>query len=488
MFYSDVSCNVKNTLENLESLELDKIIHADWMGLLTFTNDKRIFIDGCIDYKGLGNNLIIRIKKYKEQILLQEKSEIYSINDGEMKFSVIISPIREQKNYKIFFMSCSLVEDYCDKDLITMDLITKVSYENVLLNNEIVKERNYLENIFNSTESVIISIDLNGKVTKANRAATDILGMKYEEIIKKDIYSILLYQQKEELEKGLEYVINYNKSYTYKESIFYSKNRGKIVIDVVLSPLDDKQNRVVGIVLVASDITKRKILERELEQVKQFALLGEVTAEVAHEIKNPLMSIRGCARILQKDLSENSKYDEFIQPIISEVDRANEVIEQMLSYARMNREYSRTSININEVIEKCANLLSFYKKGKYISIEKDFYEDVNLIEGNVVRLQQVFINILINAVQAIEKEGKIKIKTYNQEKMKKVVVVISDNGIGINPEKIGRIFQPYYSNKKGGTGLGLSIAKKIVEKHSGDIKVKSKLNKGTEFKILFTYK
>ena len=488
MYYSDVSCNVNNTLKNLESLGLDKIMHADWMGLLTITNDGKIFIDGYIDYEKLGNDFIInKIKKYKEQILSQGKSVIYNIDNEDRSLSFIISPIREQSRYKIFFVSCSLQNNYNDKELITIDLITKVSYENVLLNNEMVKERNYLHNILTSTDLVMIGINLDGKVTLLNRSAREILGVNHDKDIDKNIFNILSDEQKLELEKGIEYVVNKKKSYRYKESIIYSVNKGKIIIDAVLSPLNDKQNRVVGVVLVASDITRRKILEKELEQVKQFALLGEVTAEVAHEIKNPLMSIRGCARILQKYSGTNPKCNEFIEPIINEVDRANVVIEQMLSYARMNEEDSYTLVNVNEVIEKCVNLSSFYKKREYINIEKDFYEDIHLIKGNVVRLQQVFINILINAVQAIESEGKIKIKTYEEKEEKRIVIAISDNGIGMKAERIDKIFEPYHSSKSGGTGLGLSITKRIVKKHRGNIEVTSKVNEGTTFKIFFKY-
>ncbi len=489
MYYSDISCNVKNTFIRLDKLGFNKILHSSWIGLITVTQNGKLVLDGSKDYENIGtSNVVNLLIGIKDELQVLEESKIVSGERDGNKYNLIISPIREYNSYKIFFVTCSLSKEYNADDLDILNLITKISYENVLLNNEVEKERNYLQNIFDSTESAFIILSLTGEITKVNKSVYDELGIHHQDLIGKSFYDYVSGNQKRVLQKDIISIIHSNKRISYKDIIFVNKVSGKIVVNVTVSPLNDGQNHVNGVVIVVTDVTKKKILEKELEQVKQIALLGDVSADIAHEVKNPLMGIRGCARILQKNIEKNTKQHDFIESIITEVDRANEAIEQFLSYARMNKEDSNTLIDINGVLEKCSDLLFFYKENKYIIVNKDLSQKLPRIKGNVVRLQQAFINILINSIQAIKVEGIITIKTYCLETMKEIVVEISDNGVGIGPDKIDRIFDPYFTTKEEGTGLGLSITKKIVEKNDGEISVSSEENSWTKFKITFPYK
>ncbi|GAA0182801.1 hypothetical protein SH2C18_51090 [Clostridium sediminicola] len=476
MYYSDVSCNVENTLTKIEGLKIRSFLAVDWMGIVTISNRNKIMIDGGRDFKNIGSARIIQLLTQidKDMIELQEGQE-YEISQNE---NLLVSPIRVQDNYKVFYVCCSLEKKYNEKHVTILDFIMKVLYENVLLNDEKIEERNYLCNIFNSTESSIISMNLEGIITMANRTSLEVLGWIPEEVIGKKYGELISEEERKSIQKALEYVVENNKTYYINEAI-----HGNKFLKLSISPLEDSKNNIVGIVFITSDNTKLKIYEWELEQLKQFAILGEVATGVAHDIRNPLMSIRGCASILKKFLFKQPKYMEFLEPIIGEVDRINEVVEQMLSYAIMTKESSNTLLNINEVLDKCIKVVRLHKESKYINIEKKLSKELPLITGNNIQLQQGFINILINAIQAIQNEGNISINSYYLKEKEQILVTIIDDGIGISSKKIEKILTPFYSTKEKGIGFGLSIAKRAIDKHGGEIKVNSELDEGTTFEV-----
>lgn len=488
MIYSDVSCNIENTLKKLINLDFYKTLNVDYFALITMTRYGKVLIDGDINYSNVDDSLIVKLVQEKSKELYElEEGKIYRFVDDKKALDVIVVPIRVQENYKVFSICCSLEEEYTERDLSIMKFVTKVTYENVLLDNEIIKERNYLQNLFDSVESFIIGIDIDGKITSANRGTFGMFGVKPDEVVGKNYRDFLTEKSNIKIQKTIMKVINKNKSYSGKEEIFSNINQEKKYINLTISPIDNNKREVVGVVIIGTDVTKKKIYEREIEQLKQFALLGELAAGVAHDIKNPLMSIRGCARILEKKMSDDPKCGEFIEPIIYEVDRIDEKIKQMLSYSFITQEKLYSLLDINEVLEKCFNVVGFHKESKYINIEKKFSNNLPLIRGNNVQLQQAFLNILFNAVQAIEEEGTICIESRNIKDEKKILVIISDNGKGISNDKIEKIFQPLYSTKSRGTGLGLSIVKRVIEKCGGSIIVNSKANEGTKFKVYLPY-
>ncbi|QNB45019.1 PAS domain S-box protein [Thermanaerosceptrum fracticalcis] len=487
MYYKDVSCYAQNSLKKIEGLGLGEIIPVDWMAIITVSKRGRLIFEGEIDYSNIG--------PYLHEYLKTHMAEIYRINDVSLaannnereSLDIILSPIREEENYKVFFVVAGKNLRYREKDLKIVRFTTKIVYENVLLNNEIVQEKNYLRNIFDSTESAIISIDLQGKITTANKAVKAVFGIEPEKIVGNNYERYLGGKARKVLEEGMSYVQEHNNSFLAREILFTNKFRGKIVLDIAFTPLNDSKKNVVGIVLIIRDVTNKRVLERELEQLKQFAILGELAAGIAHDIKNPLMNIRGCARILEKSLLHQPGCQEFLEPIIHEVDRINEVVEQMLSYVDITKQNSYALLNINEVLNKCYNVILCHKESKHIVIERDLASELPLIRGNNVQLQQAFVNILLNAVQSIEKEGMIRIISSDISGEKRILISIIDNGIGISPREIGKIFAPFYSTKKNGTGLGLSIVEKVIKEHKGEIKINSKCNQGTRVDVFLPY-
>jgi signal transduction histidine kinase len=217
-----------------------------------------------------------------------------------------------------------------------------------------------------------------------------------------------------------------------------------------------------------------------------MASLGILTAGVAHEINNPLNFIMGAYDVLDDYFtSAGEPKDERILPLLNSiktgVDRATEIVKGLSQFSR-NNETLEENCEINSIINNCLTMLNNQLKGR-IDITKNISEEEIIIKGNVGKLHQIFINILSNASQSIDKKGAITITTLKQEKS--VIIYITDTGHGISQENLAKITDPFYTTKDPGkgTGLGLAIAYRIIQDHKGRIEFHSELNKGTSVKI-----
>lgn len=478
MYYSDVSCNPQNSLPEMDRLGIRAIVPIDWMALITVTA-RRVSIDGQMAFGGVDP---AQVEEYLAargpEMLKAEGCWTDACTLGGRLHHVLLVPIRSHDYYKVFFACLNAGQAYSGQNVHTASIFCKLMYENVLLNNKIIQEKEYLQNVLDSTEALIISTNLDGDITTANKAAVKFLGG-----------GNVIGRRISEMTSGLELslinrVATENRSKYFKE-VFLARSRGrKTVFNLSASPLHDSKKQVVGVVLIATDITARKILERQLDELKQFAALGEIAAGVAHDIKNPLMSIRGCSRLLQKELADRPEYGKLVEPIIREVDRINEVVEQMISYGHIGQETNHALIDVNEVLENSLNVVHFHKGSKYISVQKELAADLPFVRGYNVQLQQAFINLLINAVQAIEQEGVIRIRSGYDKNRKCVRVSIADNGKGIATKELRKVFRPFYTTKKSGEGgLGLSIVNRVVKEHCGKVTITSKLRQGTNIEV-----
>lgn len=470
VYYTDASCKPDQTLKRLDELGLFNIIPMECMGLLTVSLS-RIAIVAAINYKTLKVQEIVNLIDIKE-LFIQTAPKVLSLKD----LNIMSIPVRDAQHFRVFFI-CANCDRYDNVPIETMNVIMKLLCENAYLKNEVIHEENYLENVLDSSDSIVISTNLIGEIATANRMAFKFFRKK--DIIGKNVSTVLRY----DISDAITRVISTNKSINLRDTIITCNRGRKYIINITLSPLQNSKKKVVGVVILATDVTAKKILESQIEQLKQFAALGEVAAEVAHDIKNPLMSIRGCSRILQKELSSQPNCNKFLEPIIQEVDRINDVVDQMISYGYVMQETVYTLVSINEILEKSLNIIRFHTGSRNITIKKEFHIELPLLRGNNVKLQQAFINILMNAVQAIKNDGVITIQSYFTEDRNGICVLISDDGIGIEPKAIKKVFRPFYTTKQPTRGLGLSIVDKVIKEHKGKISIHSVLHKGTTINV-----
>jgi len=220
--------------------------------------------------------------------------------------------------------------------------------------------------------------------------------------------------------------------------------------------------------------------QAHLLRTEKLASIGQLSAGVAHEINNPLGTIMIYAHLLLKGMDKDDPRIEDIELIIGEANRAKEIVQGLLSFARETK-LRQGLMNVSDLLEDVLSLVINQSLFHNIRIEKSFVQDMPIIVADETKLKQVFLNIILNAAQAMEGNGKLTISTIIDKKH--IKVKIQDTGPGIPPENMGKLFSPFFTTKEKGTGLGLAISYGIVERHGGKIDVDSELGKGSTFII-----
>jgi len=242
----------------------------------------------------------------------------------------------------------------------------------------------------------------------------------------------------------------------------------------------DGEDRFAGNMLLIQDLSQVKELEEELRRNEKLAALGKMAAGVAHELRNPLSSIKGLAVLLQSRFKENSSDQETAKTLVHEVERLNRSIGELLDYARPHK-LQTMRISLIPVLQKAMSLIRMDAESLGIALETDFTEDLPLVEADQDKLNQVFLNLFLNSIQAMENGGTLRVATGVENA--RVVCTITDTGCGIDHKYTSRVFDPYFTTKNDGTGLGLALSAKIMEEHGGTIEFESTAGKGTTVKV-----
>jgi two-component system, NtrC family, sensor kinase len=261
------------------------------------------------------------------------------------------------------------------------------------------------------------------------------------------------------------------------------------VANIAIAPLVTRKFSVIGRLIIVDDITERIELESQLTQAEKLSSIGLLAAGVAHEVNTPLAVISSYAQMLSKQISSDPKLSALLDKITRQTFRASEIVNSLLNFSRTSAT-EFTDVNLNKVVAETLTLLEHQLKTSHIKIDTEFYPDLPTIHGNAGKLQQVFLNIFLNARDAMAgKGGKLHISTSNGTS---VMVSISDTGTGIAPEHLNRIYDPFFTTKNApregqarGTGLGLAVTYGIIQEHAGKIRVDSAPGKGTTFHLEF---
>jgi len=338
--------------------------------------------------------------------------------------------------------------------------IVELNRELELKNRELAMTSEYLSNLLESISDGVIAVDLEDKINRFNRSASIISGYEPKEVIGKTFFEV--FQRPFSIEQGNEE--------TYR---LRSKTGRLIPIAERDSMITDSQGKVIGKVKVFQDLSEILELKSHIQHKERLALIGEMSATIAHEIRNPLGGIRGFASFLEQDLPADDPRQRFVKKIMQGIQTLEHTINDLLEYARpivLKQEIKP----LCEVIRASLEFLTYDKKNISILVECPpeikIYADIN-------RIKQVFTNIIMNSIQSISSRGEIRIKGAMENKF--VRIEIQDNGCGIKPEVLPKIFSPFFSTKERGTGLGLALCAKIVEAHGGQIKAESTVGKGT---------
>jgi PAS domain S-box-containing protein len=242
-------------------------------------------------------------------------------------------------------------------------------------------------------------------------------------------------------------------------------------------PLFDNEGNREGLVVIGRDITELREAEERLRRTEKLSVVGELSASVAHEIRNPLTSLKGFVQLLQM---EDKQHQNYYQIMLDELNRINHIVGELLLLAKPQH-IKFTTIHIQKILNDVISLLGVEASLHNVQININFPKKDLLIECEPNQLKQLFINIIKNAIEATNNSGTVIITL--EQIGENILITIKDNGCGISKDRLERIGEPFYSSKEKGTGLGLTVSSKIVQSHEGTIRFDSEINQGTTVSI-----
>ena len=355
--------------------------------------------------------------------------------------------------------------------------------EQILLKRETEESARRFNQIVNAAHGLITIKDPEGRYQLVNPAASRFIGLPADQILGKTAREIFGDEAADVFEMNDLTLLREQKHVSNREFIAFGGEERILVSERIL--LTDYQNEPVGICCVAADITESKRLQRELLQSEKHAAMGKLAAGVAHEINNPLTGILTFAEDLLENTPEGDESKEDLTVIVNETLRCRQIVRDLLDYSRQDQP-DRSVTPIGPMVEKAVGLVRNQASFHDVVIQVVQDGDDPAVEVDPNQIQQVVLNLVINARDAMDGRGGIVIRIGERTDEHRVTVEVEDEGCGIPEENLGRIFEPFYSTKgEQGHGLGLAVVRRIVDQNEGTIDVVSPEGRGTVFRMSF---
>lgn len=343
-------------------------------------------------------------------------------------------------------------------------------------NEELEQRRRHMEIVLENVAAGVISLDKEGIITTINKSAERMLGLRAEKLLGRE-YTLVLPPQYLELVQGILQDLWRSRRDLIKKQVKLTLEDRTLTLIISLNVLRDEREQQLGMVVVFDDLT-------QLLKAQRAAAWREVAKRIAHEIKNPLTPIQLSAQRLKRRFTDSRSSDSILEDctttIIKQVEELKTLVNEFSNFARMPAA-EPTPNNLNEIISEA--LVLYQEAHKGIGFDFDQSNGLPVLEVDRDQIKRMMINLLENAVAAIEGKGEIEIETVYDDSIDVVRITVSDNGCGIPPDDKPRLFEPYFSTKKSGTGLGLAIVSRIVSDHNGYIRVQDNEPRGTRFII-----
>lgn len=354
--------------------------------------------------------------------------------------------------------------------------------------------RGLYENIFYSITTGLMTTDMEGRITSFNRAAEEITGYLASEAngcLWHELFGIERLKNFYPAGEGSTLLRDDQMSRLQQEKM-RKRDGTEITIGVTVSALKDGQRQANGLVASFRDLTELITQEERYKQQERLAEIGEMSARMAHEIRNPLASLSGSIQILKNETGVTGENIQLMDIAVREADRLNHIITEFLTYARPTPQRQQ-DVDLREIIDEMAVLLKNHREYREdINIQTQFDDNNYCIMGDAGQIRQVFWNLAINALQAMKDGGSLDIAGSSVEatikpgeKRRFVRIAFRDTGPGINREDMQKLFLPFFTTKENGTGLGLAIVYRITEEHGGRVNVSSRPGEGSCFTVEF---
>ncbi len=336
-----------------------------------------------------------------------------------------------------------------------------------------MKEKRY-RSLFENNPDGIFEVSLEGKVTSVNQAMERITGYSESEMLLMKKGALIVPAELHRVIKHFRHVLKgfpqtYETTIVHKDGSprYLSTNEVPIIIDGI----------VIGAYGIVKDITGQKEAEKLLRKSEKLAVVGQLAAGVAHEIRNPLTALKGFTQLLFKQQENNN----FCEIMLSELDRINQIVSEFLMIAKPQVQNFEQE-DVPTLLQEVVNLIRAQSILNNVEILLSCDSQIHSVFCDRNQLKQVFLNIIKNAIESMQKSGEVHVSAKNLD-TNRVIIRISDSGSGIPKERIPKLGEPFYTTKEKGTGLGLMVSYKIIEAHKGNIEIKSEIGKGTSVNI-----
>ena len=388
----------------------------------------------------------------------------------------------------------SLLSSEDTEILQTVSGYVAIAVENSLLyeeqqrrNEELALLKEFNESIVESVNVALLAVDSGGFVTRCNTTAEDLFGTTRAEAVGKPVENLFAADFADTLNRllGSARWNLHDVRRAYKIHAATSDNVAYI-LNISIAPLRSPEGERTGAILVLEDATSRVSLEEQLQQREKLSSIGLLAAGVAHEVNTPLTGVSSYTQMLLSMIPETDPKHLLLQKVQKQTDRASNIVGNLLNFSRAGNADEFTEINLNKILEDTLQLLEVNLRRTRVEVVKKYADDLPPVFGSAGKLQQVFTNLILNARDAIVTEtGTVEITTETVDG--KAVVKICDDGSGISPANLSKIYDPFFTTKEvgKGTGLGLAVSYGIVQEHNGQIEVESAPGEGTTFKLIF---
>ena len=355
--------------------------------------------------------------------------------------------------------------------------------ERIQLGEEIRRAERHLASVVESANDIVISMDQMGTINTWNSTAEMLSGFNRREVKGHSLISFCQPDEQEALQPLLQKLERGEKSNANIEFNLITKEKNAVPVAWSLAAMLDDLGKVNGMVAIGRDLTERRRMEAQLIQSAKMAALGVMAGGIAHEIRNPLGICAVTAQLIQEHLDDPQLIAEATEKIYVAVRRASNIIENLLKFVRPASDVRMAPLNINHILDDTLTLIASETVSRQINVQQQLTHALPLVMGNRSLLQQVFTNLILNAIAAMPAGGQLCVRT--QTNQGQILVSFADTGKGIADQDLEHIFEPFFTTMPvgQGTGLGLSISYAIIQQHGGQIIVESQTNQGSIFTV-----
>ncbi|MCA0989818.1 PAS domain S-box protein [Pseudalkalibacillus hwajinpoensis] len=442
-------------------------------GEITYTNQTGLEMAGVQSLSDLYQTRESLVVNHHDQKKIKEILHSIHTNESELPETVEYQLMRS--NNEIIDVESTLIPITFDKKVMTI-IQTRDITERKQAVKELWEAKQLIQAIISASPIATLALDMNANIRLWNPAAEKIFGWHSDEVIGKK--SPIVPQGEKDI--TIPEIIEHG--HIVNKEVQRMRKDGTIVHTALsTAPIQDEEGQINGIMAAFMDITDKKKTEEALLKTEKLSAVGQLAASVAHEIRNPLTSVKGFIQLLNDDKPFAEKTP-FLSIMLSEIDRMDAIIKDLLVLAKPQASHF-TYFKVNELLSYVLQLLSTQASLYNITFMKDFTDEDDTLYGEENQLKQVFINLIKNAIEAMPEGGRVCLKSAVKDA--EIEVTLTDEGVGIPAHKLKTLGEPFYTTKEEGTGLGLLSSFKIIENHHGTIDFISDVGIGTKVTIRF---